>query len=133
VQDHRKPVYDGQAGERILEFVAKLCPLEDELWLNRVGIVLPIGLDVVDVELVMSTPRAVDDPVDETAPEPGGQRGRVAELVTSTPCADDRFLGAVFGLVRVGQETRGQAHQARQLGGKKYGERIRLGLANLSC
>ena len=119
MQDDRQSIDDRQAGQRVLEFVAKLGPLEDELGLNGVGIVFPIRLDVVDVEFVMPAPRAVDDPVDEAPPKPGGQRGRVAELVAPAPGADDRLLGAVFGLVRVGQEAGGQPNQARQLGGEK--------------
>ena len=52
VEDHRYAVDHGQAGQGVLQLIAKLGPLQDPVGRDRVAIVAPVGLDGVDVELV---------------------------------------------------------------------------------
>ena len=127
VEHDGHPVDDRQPGEPVLELVAQLRPLQDDLRGDRIPVVAPVGLDVLDVELVVVDARAVDDPVDEAAPEPGRQGLRLAELIASTPGPDDRLLGAVLRLVRITDQAVGETHEARQLGDEGRRERVAVG------
>ena len=77
--------------------------------------IAPVGFDGVDIEFLMMSPRAVDDPIHEAAPEPGGERRRVPKLVLPAPCADDRFLGTILGLVRVVHQPGRESNEVREL------------------
>ena len=126
VEDDRQAIDDRQPGQSILELVAQLGAFEDALGHHRVGVVAPIAFDVFDVELGVMTARTIDDPVDEAAPEPGRQGGRITQLVPPTPGPDDGLLGAVLGDVRVCEQAGRQPDQAGQLPGQAGGEGIAI-------
>ncbi len=129
VEDDRYPIDDRQARERVFELVAKLCAFEDPIGSDRIAVVTPIRLDGFDIEFGVMRSRPVDDPVDETAPEPGRERCRIPKLVSATPSADDRLLGAVLGLVRVADESGREPDQSREFADERVRERITAGLA----
>ena len=72
-------------------------------------------------------PGAVDDPVDEAAPEPRTERRGVAKLVPAPPRTDDGLLRAVLGLVRVPNEPGRQVHEPRELARERGGELVPVG------
>ena len=124
VEHDRHAIDDGQPRQGVLELVAHLRALQDTLRDDRPVVVVPVGLDRVDVELVVVRPGPVDDPVDKAAPQPGRHRLPVAELIPPAPGPDDRLLGAVLRLVGIADEARRQVDEPGQLGDEGCRERV---------
>jgi len=127
MEQHGHPVDDREAGQGILQLVPQLRSFEHELRRDRVVVVLPLGLDDVDVELVVVRPRAVDDAVDETPAEPARQGSAIAELVAPPPRAHDGLLGAVLRLVGVPDQAGRKVDEPRELRDERRGELVSLG------
>ena len=128
VEHNCDSVDDRQPGQRILELVTELGALEHSLRSHRVPVILPVGLDCIDVELVVMGARAVDDAVDEAPPEPRAERGRVAELVPAPPGAHDGLLRAVLRLVGIADQAGREVHKPRELGRERGREFVLVGL-----
>ena len=128
MEHDRDAVDDREPGQRILELVAELGALEHELGCHGVPVILPVGLDRVDVELVVMRARTIDDAVDEAAPQPRAERGRVPELVPAPPGAHDRLLRAVLRLVRIPDEAGREVHESRELSRERGREIVPVGL-----
>ncbi len=126
VKDDRHAEDDGQPGQRVLQIVAQLGPLQDPLRRDGPGVVGPLLLDGCDVELIVTGSRAVDDAVDEGASKPAPERGWIAKLVIATPGGDQRLLRTVLCSVDVPGQTRGQAYQPGQLGQQDLAELARV-------
>ena len=120
-------VDDREPRERVLELVPELGALEDPFGRHRVPVIPPVGLDRLDVQLVVVDPGAVDDPVDQAAAEPPTQRRRVPKLVSPAPRAHDGLLGAVLCLVRVPDQAGRQVHEPRELARERSGELAPVG------
>jgi hypothetical protein len=122
VEQHGHPVDDREPCEGILQLVPQLGALEDEVRRDRVVVVLPLGLDSIDVEFVVMRPRPVDDAIDQAPSEPRGESRAIPKLVTSAPGTDDRLLGAVLGLVRVTDQSRCKVYEPWELRRERLGE-----------
>ena len=122
VEHHGDAIDDREPCERILELVTELRSLQHAIGRHRVPVILPVRLHGIDVELIVMGPGAIDDPVDEAAPEPRAERRRVAKLVPATPGAHDGLLSAVLRLVRVPDEPGRQVHEPRELARERGGE-----------
>ena len=124
MEDDRNPIDDRQARQRVLELIVHLRAFEHALRGHRPVVVVPVGLDGVDVELIVAGPGAIDDAVDEASPEPRGQRRGLPELVPPAPRTHDRLLGAVLRLVRVVDEPGCEVHEAWQLPDERVRELV---------
>ena len=124
VEHDGRAVGERQAQQGVLQPLAHLRPLDDDLRIDRVAVVLPQQLDpshglVGDVDrVVVASPAVVDGEVVQDAVQPRPDRRLATEGLGPLESAHDRVLHQVLGLTRVAHERSGVAQQAGDLGGQ---------------
>jgi hypothetical protein len=110
---------EGQPHERVLELIAGLRPLDDDGGVDRVGVVAPALLDLLDEDLPRAAAGAVDGDVVEDPLQPGRHQGIAAEALPPSEGADERLLHEVLGGRVVPGERKRETIEAPGLGGRE--------------